>query len=1546
MLASPQSVTSKNLGNYYTKDNYYFSEHGTFEALGEGAQKLGLKNGCSEEQIKALIKSRKLIAKDLTFSASKSFSLEHGLGHPEIRKFLDNAWRESIKEGVDFLEQSGLLTYKYRDGDKTRVGDASDCVVLPVHHNVNRELEPLLHTHVLVLNTGKDKFGRNHALDFNNIYRYRNAIGRVVDHAFARKIEEAGLKLRTKVINNNGKNEHYFELAHIDDLAIAAFSTRREQVLAREKEFRDAGKYEGVSGGELRQIAAKDSRKTKTQVNIEEVRKSWEITANEVSLKTLPLSSLLVSDRATMPIYDSLSTASKRLNDLRVVYDDAKITLVENDGAFTRLSLFKAAQESAVTSGKTLTIKDFNNLIKNDVDLFSISAEDVKPAHHQYVSRQFLVAEEFNMNAMVTGKQSHSSTLTNADEHLARFNDKLAKKLTAKGKTVYRLDPEQENAAKMILQSRDVICGIQGVAGSGKTTLLQAVQDISKDVGRKVFGIAPSAKAAMILEKETGIKSHTTDLFILQVRGAEERESKRHHKADLTGRGGPSLSRELTDGLQQALLPEKHWSRRIKDEELLKDIKGSMLIMDEASMCGTLKMREVIEIAKRHNMQIVLAGDKDQLSAVAAGKDFARFQDNGMSLAKLEIIRRQRDKGRGSDDQALLDVANTLAIKQDVSATFTHLSDLMKKEEAEGISAQDRRANVYEVSTARERLRMISKEFAEDLVNGKSSIVVTDKNKRRVELNREIRYFLQQKGMVDRSEFTVKVEGAQGGFSDRKFSVNDRIIFLKNDYKKLNVKNNETGTVLAIGKDENSLVNSIKVKMDDGRTVAFNPQSYARFDHGYSLTTHKSQGITVSKAIVELNSKSMNTFNKIYVGLSRHMQQVSLYVDNLVKVAAQGKNFDDKKSAVEELDKKLELARKIKATEEMMEALSPVVKGVLAAEKNLWIRQSGNADTASNAPTEFDRKAQLRALNHTARQQFIEEIKAVASENGLSAEYAHDCVRYLDGIKTEFFEDKRNNVSPKKVSAEEKAAQLEYFQHIDQSRPQVFCELREVQRDVQAAIAAISQEKKAEAAKLANQGQELSAEQKQAYSAKYTVEAQRLEASTEEIIQRHAKSPDQAKQIWEAVKARDIREVEIRKESTALTMAHGKDFNKAPKQEREAIQAKHAACDAEFEAQLKRIEAPHAVQQSRSHDLKPEHRHEVNQAPPEREALTTPGQDQKPETQTKEERKNQAQAEDRGVVQAPRLVPDQAKQDKAQDRKEMKPTASMKARPISHEQKKEPKIDEKLFSDLSKARELGQQLNKEVFCISASANAEQLQKQTGVKTFSPKEFNTLDSAQREQMKNGMLVIDKPSSIGRNELNGIGRMANRLNVDIVVRESRPRRVRDVVKTNLKNLVKQATDKIKSDISTNIANKAAKVGVTEAVAILKTYRKVKQLQSLLKAVRQVHNKSQNSAQKNKGKSDNPGKRATLAAMVDAAREPKSALGKTFEKKLKEKAVKKLKEIVEDTALSAAGPIKYAAYGVKYALKAAKEISDQLGGKELRKEHNRPTIMKMDG
>ena len=124
----------------------------------------------------------------------------------------------------------------------------------------------------------------------------------------------------------------------------------------------------------------------------------------------------------------------------------------------------------------------------------------------------------------------------------------------------------------------DRLVVVVGPAGTGKTTTLQrAVEDLAA-WGRPVFGVAPTAKAARVLERETGMDSDTVAKLLYE-----------WHRPDR-----PPHARYR--------LPA-----------------GTTLIVDEAGMIGTASLHQLVQLAEAHGWRMVLVGDPRQLQAVGRG---------------------------------------------------------------------------------------------------------------------------------------------------------------------------------------------------------------------------------------------------------------------------------------------------------------------------------------------------------------------------------------------------------------------------------------------------------------------------------------------------------------------------------------------------------------------------------------------------------------------------------------------------------------------------------------------------------------------------------------------------------------------------------------------------------------------------------------------------------------------------------------------------------------------------------------------------------------
>ena len=169
------------------------------------------------------------------------------------------------------------------------------------------------------------------------------------------------------------------------------------------------------------------------------------------------------------------------------------------------------------------------------------------------------------------------------------------------------LNQGQRDAARTILLSPHRTVGVQGHAGSGKTTMLHAVKELAGE--RQIVGLAPSASAVHVLAGEADIPARTLQGFLARYR-------------------------DVGDGIAS---PER-------TEEARKALGGAVLILDEASMVGTVQMRALARIAAEAGVgRLALIGDRRQLRAVEAGQPFALLQDAGMPTARMDEVVRQRD---------------------------------------------------------------------------------------------------------------------------------------------------------------------------------------------------------------------------------------------------------------------------------------------------------------------------------------------------------------------------------------------------------------------------------------------------------------------------------------------------------------------------------------------------------------------------------------------------------------------------------------------------------------------------------------------------------------------------------------------------------------------------------------------------------------------------------------------------------------------------------------------------------------------------------------
>ena len=280
---------------------------------------------------------------------------------------------------------------------------------------------------------------------------------------------------------------------------------------------------------------------------------------------------------------------------------------------------------------------------------------------------------------------------------------------------------------------------------------------------------------------------------------------------------------------------EHQWSQ---GRELLD--ARDVLVIDEAGMIGSRQMERLLAAAEKVGAKVVLVGDPEQLQAIEAGAAFRSIAERH-SHVEITQVRRQHEEWQR-------DATRHLATGRT----------------GEALAAYEARGMVHAAETRDQARENLVERWDRDRIAepSKSRIILTHTNDEVRDLNLTARDRLRQAGALG-EDVTVRAERGE-----RHFAAGDRLMFLKND-RGLGVKNGMLGEIEQVSPTQ------MTVRLDAGRSVAFDLKDYAQVDHGYAATIHKSQGVTVDRTHV-LATPGMDRHGA-YVALSRHRDSVQVH---------------------------------------------------------------------------------------------------------------------------------------------------------------------------------------------------------------------------------------------------------------------------------------------------------------------------------------------------------------------------------------------------------------------------------------------------------------------------------------------------------------------------------------------------------------------------------------------------------------------------------------------------------------------------------------------
>jgi ATP-dependent exoDNAse (exonuclease V) alpha subunit len=501
-------------------------------------------------------------------------------------------------------------------------------------------------------------------------------------------------------------------------------------------------------------------------------------------------------------------------------------------------------------------------------------------------TQRMLKMEQDNIQTVMDGKGSSPAVV-----RASRVKDVVA---NSAQNNELRLNANQRLAIETILSSEDQIVGLQGGAGTGKTTVLSVLREATENEGYQVRGFAPTTRAAKQLA-ESGIETETLQKFLRR-------------------RQEPSTAKRL-------------------------------FVLDESSLASTKQLHKFFGHLEAED-KVLLVGDVRQHQAVEAGSPFEQLQKHGMTTAQLNEIVRQRNP----------ELRHTVA-------------KLSVRQIREAVTEMESRGNVVEITDERERLKAIAENYSRNPTNTlvispanrertqlnslihqqlqREGKVSRDDHQMKVYINRQditgaertfanayrpdediIRYNRASKiykvkpgdyasviGVNhERNELTVCFPNGRtltydptrlSGVSvynkaERSFAEGDRIQF-RAPFGEKRIVNGELGTINKIEPDH------LRVSLDSGREVSFDPQQFRHLDHGYAVTSHSSQGLTVDRVLINADTQeSLRLLNDrmAYVAVSRAREEALIYTDSTQNLRESLNRATNKEMALEATNSK------------------------------------------------------------------------------------------------------------------------------------------------------------------------------------------------------------------------------------------------------------------------------------------------------------------------------------------------------------------------------------------------------------------------------------------------------------------------------------------------------------------------------------------------------------------------------------------------------------------------------------------------------------------
>lgn len=753
---------------------------------------------------------------DFTFSIPKSASVLWAVADAGTQALIADAHHSAVAEVVAFMEREVAATRTGatgRDGAVAQV-DVRGLVATAFDHYDSRAGDPHLHTHVVISNKVQTVLdGKWRSLDGRPMHAATVALSELHEAVFADHLTRM-LGVSWEAREQGRDRNPAWAVVGVAEELVKEFSTRARHIDAETDRLID--RYVTEHGRrpspatimKLRAQATLATRPEKEVHSLADLTAAWrhragqvlgtdattwarQVTANEEPL-------LLRADDIPLDVIANLGgSVVEAVGEKRSTW--RRWNLMAEAARQTTGYRFATTEGREAVVGLVVDAAEAASLRLTPPELASSPAvfqrpdgtSVFRPKHSAVFSSEMLLAAEDRLLDRARRATGPTVPLVTVE--------RIARRIDRHGRT---LGPDQADALAKIALSGRLIDVLVGPAGAGKTTAMSALRRAwENEHGHgSVIGLAPSAVAAQVLADDLGIATENT---------------------------------------------AKWWQNHLMYGETFR--KGQLVIIDEASLAGTVSLDRITALAVEAGAKTLLVGDYAQLQSPTASGAYAMLVHDRDDAPELVDIHRFRNEWEKTASLGLRHGDTTV-----IDAYSTH----------QRITEGDTEAMIEAAYAA----------WRTDMLGGRASVLVADSNESVLALNERARAELILDGTVN-ARREVELHNGQ------RAAAGDAVITRSND-RRLRagrgwVRNGNRWTITEV-RDDGSLTLRRAGQRWGGSVVI--PAEYAaeHVELGYAITSYRTQGVTVDTAHVLADATT--TRENFYVAMTRGAESNHAYL--------------------------------------------------------------------------------------------------------------------------------------------------------------------------------------------------------------------------------------------------------------------------------------------------------------------------------------------------------------------------------------------------------------------------------------------------------------------------------------------------------------------------------------------------------------------------------------------------------------------------------------------------------------------------------------------